>query len=167
MNDLKARMVRAMAESQAVDDEGRFDRLCDILDFSGENAMRTVLEAALDAALRVAADHGHAIPRTEDLTPPDRSKDEWRRIEDQPEYDDRPHRQFILVEGWADHGGARWRRAHWGIATIRRDDQPDCLMGYRREDVERVAEQGGMTGVEHVAYWMPAKCPPFPPDVRA
>lgn len=91
---------------------------------------------------------------------------EWLRIEDQPDYDHRPHRQFILVEGWAEHSGVKWARAYWGIAAICRDDQPECFMGYRREDVERIMQQHGMSGVDRIAYWMPAKCPPFPSDVR-
>ena len=47
-------MVRAAAESVAVDDEGAFLPLGDLLDFSGENKTRTVVRAALVAALEVA-----------------------------------------------------------------------------------------------------------------
>lgn len=38
--------TRAMAESQASDDEGAFEPMCDLLGFSGENKTRTVLRQA-------------------------------------------------------------------------------------------------------------------------
>jgi hypothetical protein len=44
-------MLKAMAESRATDDEGIFPAMLDLLDFSGENKTRTVLEAAYVAAL--------------------------------------------------------------------------------------------------------------------
>lgn len=47
-------MIRPMAESRAWDDEGFFDPLCDLLDFSGENARRTVLRFAAQAAFTKA-----------------------------------------------------------------------------------------------------------------
>ena len=90
----------------------------------------------------------------------------WQRIEDQPDFENRPHRQFILVEGWQAHSGVTWARAHWGIARICREDQPDYLMGYQRADVERIMREDAMDGVDRIDYWMPAKCPPFPPTVR-
>lgn len=39
-------ITRAMAESRASDDEGQFEPMCDLLDFSGENKAHTVLRAA-------------------------------------------------------------------------------------------------------------------------
>lgn len=47
-------MERAALESVAVDDEGTFPCLLDLLDFSGENKAHTVIRAALEAALAVA-----------------------------------------------------------------------------------------------------------------
>lgn len=44
-------MVRAASESRAVDDEGEYLSLHDLLDFSGENKCRIVIRAALHAAL--------------------------------------------------------------------------------------------------------------------
>lgn len=44
-------IIKAMAESRAVDDEGEFPAMLDLLDFSGENKTRTVLEAAYVAAI--------------------------------------------------------------------------------------------------------------------
>lgn len=62
---LKAKMVRAMAESVAPDGEGgQFPALFDLLDFSGENKTRLVLTAALDAALKAAADEGLVLMQT-------------------------------------------------------------------------------------------------------
>ncbi len=46
--------IRAMAESRAFDDEGRFEPLSDLLGFSGENKVRTVLRAAYQAAIEKA-----------------------------------------------------------------------------------------------------------------
>lgn len=44
-------LIRAASESQAVDDEGVFPPLCDLIGYSGENKTRTVVRAALTAAL--------------------------------------------------------------------------------------------------------------------
>lgn len=46
-------MVRAALESRAVDDEGEFASMVDLLGFSSENLARTAMRAALEAALRV------------------------------------------------------------------------------------------------------------------
>lgn len=48
-----ALMVQAMAVSQAEDQEGIMPTLADLLDFSSENKLRLVLEAAAQAALQV------------------------------------------------------------------------------------------------------------------
>lgn len=49
-------ITRAMAESRATDDEGQFEIMLDLLDFSGENKTHTVLAQAwrdgIDAVLR-------------------------------------------------------------------------------------------------------------------
>jgi hypothetical protein len=47
-------MIRAASESRAVDDEGEFESLGDLLNFSGENKTHTVIRAALRAALAAA-----------------------------------------------------------------------------------------------------------------
>lgn len=58
----ESKAIRAMAESQAVDDEGPFPFLCDLLDFSGENKRVTVLRAAWRAALALPSrDGGQAV----------------------------------------------------------------------------------------------------------
>lgn len=48
-------MERAALESQAVDDEGPFYPLTDLLDFSAENKAHTVIREALCAAFRALA----------------------------------------------------------------------------------------------------------------
>ncbi len=48
-------MVRAASADRAKDDEGQFQPLCDLIDFSGENKTRTVLKSAIAAAIRAAA----------------------------------------------------------------------------------------------------------------
>jgi len=49
-------ILRALASSRATDDEGEFPPVCDLLDFSSENKMRTVLRQmwmdGIDAALK-------------------------------------------------------------------------------------------------------------------
>lgn len=47
--------IKAMAESVAVDDEGPFSPLCDLLGYSGENKTHTVLKAARAAMLTASA----------------------------------------------------------------------------------------------------------------
>jgi len=47
-------IISAMASSQARDDEGNFPALLDLLDFSGENATRTVLRKAWSEAIAAA-----------------------------------------------------------------------------------------------------------------
>jgi hypothetical protein len=47
------RIVQALADSQARDDEGQFPTLFEHLDYSGENKSWTVLRAAAIAALEV------------------------------------------------------------------------------------------------------------------
>jgi hypothetical protein len=49
-------MIKAMAESKAVDDEGQFPALCELIDFSGENKTRTVLKAAYADMLAASTD---------------------------------------------------------------------------------------------------------------
>jgi len=53
--ELITRMATAMAQSRARDAEGEFDSFADLLGFSGENKMWTVLTAAAAAALDVVA----------------------------------------------------------------------------------------------------------------
>ena len=48
-------MEKAALESKAVDDEGEFQSLSDLLDFSGQNKSYTVVREALCAALRALA----------------------------------------------------------------------------------------------------------------
>lgn len=45
------KMIRAASESCARDDEGEFPPLCDLIGYSGENKTRTVVRAALLAAM--------------------------------------------------------------------------------------------------------------------
>lgn len=47
-------MIKAMAQSQAKDDEGFLPLMCDLLDFSGENKRHTVLKQAWSDAISSA-----------------------------------------------------------------------------------------------------------------
>ncbi len=48
-------MVRSASADRAKDDEGQFQALEDLIDFSGENKTRTVIKSAISAAIRAAA----------------------------------------------------------------------------------------------------------------
>jgi hypothetical protein len=50
----KHNLIKAMAESQASEDEGTHQSLCDLLDFSGENKVHIVLTAAYKAMIQAA-----------------------------------------------------------------------------------------------------------------
>jgi hypothetical protein len=76
-------------------------------------------------------------------------------------FESRPYRQFILVEGFKEHSGVVWNRVWADVAFIRRDDQPDSILEYRAEDIERIRRDGDMDGVEKVLGWMPANFPDF------
>jgi hypothetical protein len=78
----------------------------------------------------------------------------WRT--DELPFDNRPMRQFIVVDGWKEHSGVLWHRRYADLAYIRRDDQPDSMLGYRREDMERIMRDGDMDGIEAVVGWRPA-----------
>ena len=47
-------MISAMSCSEAIDDEGKFPALMDLIDFSGENKTHSVLKAAYAAMLAAA-----------------------------------------------------------------------------------------------------------------
>ena len=83
----------------------------------------------------------------------------WRT--DKPPFDDTPHRQFVLVEGVKYHSGVKWLRLHADTAYIRREDQPDQLLGYREEDILRIMRDGDMDEAERVLGWLPATFPSF------
>lgn len=81
----------------------------------------------------------------------------WRT--DELPFDQRPGRQFILVEGFKEHSGRLWNRVWADVAFIRRGDQPDSLLGYRLEDMERIRRDGDMDVIEKVLGWLPASFP--------
>jgi len=51
-------MLKAMNESKAIDDEGEFPAMMDLLDFSGENKCRAVLRAAYKAMIAISQPKG-------------------------------------------------------------------------------------------------------------
>lgn len=84
---------------------------------------------------------------------------QWRT--DVLPFDQRPGRQFILVEGFKAHSGVLWNRVWADVAYIRREDRPDSFLGYRREDMDRIRRDGDMDGVEKILGWLPASFPDF------
>lgn len=83
---------------------------------------------------------------------------EWRT--DAPPFEERPSRQYVWISGERSHSGVRWRRDWWGLAFIRREDQPDCRLGYREEDIARLEDEGDMErGSAEIYGWLPAAPP--------
>lgn len=80
----------------------------------------------------------------------------WKPTSELPPWDQRPGRHFIRVEGWKQHSGSCWHRLHFDVAWIRRDDLPDSVLGYRREDMDRIMRDGDMDGIDAVTHWAPA-----------
>lgn len=62
--------IRAMSESAADSDEGKFSSLGDLLDFSGENALHIVLREAYRAAIAAAPSPEEGEAYSAPLTPP-------------------------------------------------------------------------------------------------
>jgi hypothetical protein len=85
----------------------------------------------------------------------------WLHPDDMPPFDQRPSRQFILVEGFREHSGHLWHRVWADVAFIRRDDQPDSSLGYRVEDIGRIMRDGDMDCAERIIGWLPAAFPYF------
>lgn len=80
-------IIQAMAESRAVDDEGEFPAMLDLLDFSGQNKTHTVLRAAYAAAITAAP----AIPL------PAAPVQGWVSVKDRlPEWADRDETPCIV-----------------------------------------------------------------------
>lgn len=84
---------------------------------------------------------------------------EWKVFDPEWDWDHRPGRMLILVEGWKSHSGAMWNRVWCDIAQI----DPAGPHGFRREDIERIRRDGDMDGTERVLAWMSLRdLPPFP-----
>lgn len=87
----------------------------------------------------------------------------WVPISEQPADDQRPGRQFIIVEGSSDHSGLSWHRMHIGDAYIRKPGTDGEMLGYRKEDILRICKDGDMDPfTAMVTYWMPAAFPHHP-----
>lgn len=87
----------------------------------------------------------------------------WTPISERPEFDKRPMRQFVRIEGSRYHSGCEWHRVWCGDAFIRHDDDPDGIQGYRKADILRLCADGDMDPeTVEVTHWMPAIYPPLP-----
>ena len=84
----------------------------------------------------------------------------WIPFSEQPPFMERPCRQFIRIEGSRYHSGAHWGRVWCGDAFIRKDDDPEALLGYRKADILRLCVDGDMEPeTAQVTHWMPAAFP--------
>lgn len=61
MADMVESVARAIADSRAGDDEGEFEALRDLVDFSGENKARSVFLEAARAALSALNEAGFVV----------------------------------------------------------------------------------------------------------
>lgn len=75
-----------------------------------------------------------------------------RPIEELPDWDHRPIRQFIRVEGAEEHSGSSWHRVWFDVAYIDRH----APFGYRVSDLARARKDGGMDYIEKITHWAPA-----------
>lgn len=74
---LRERLARALASSQARDDEGEYERLADLIGFSGENKLWTALGAAVDAILTELEAAGYAVVPIDSIAGPEAWLDRW------------------------------------------------------------------------------------------
>lgn len=82
------------------------------------------------------------------------SADTWRL--DSPPYGKRPIWQYVWLQGEKEHSGDLWFRQGWGTATIRPNEAPDSLLGYRRADIERICRDYGIDlWSARVVAWLP------------
>lgn len=77
-------------------------------------------------------------------------KPDWKRMIEAPEWDQRPGRQFILLEGTRSHSGEQWPRRHVCVAYLDKEG-PD---GFRLNDIQRGLKDGDMD-VGVVTHWAP------------
>ena len=88
---------------------------------------------------------------------------EWRPFSEIPEWDHRPGRQFVRLEGYTAHSDLKWRRLITGDARLDRGGP----FGYAQEDIERLMRIGDMEVLEAVTHWMPYSLPDIPPPQNA
>lgn len=85
---------------------------------------------------------------------------EWKPISERLPWDKQPGRQFIRLEGYAEHSGAKWHRIYVGDAMARRPDDPEAILGFRAEDIIRLCKDGDIDlHSAEVTHWMPAVYP--------
>lgn len=82
----------------------------------------------------------------------------WLPMSALPDWDSRPPRHLIVLEGVKEHSGMSWRRPYAGEARISKNEP----WGYRHEDIARLKRDGDMDYVERVLCWMPLRMPDIP-----
>jgi hypothetical protein len=87
---------------------------------------------------------------------------EWLPIEKLPQFDYRPFRHIILVEGIAEHSGSTWFRRGHGVADIRKENSPDHYMGYNRNDILKIMKENDIDVITKITHWMPFKITHYP-----
>ena len=89
----------------------------------------------------------------------------WKTIDERPEWDHQPMRQFIQLEGYCEHSGVKWHRAICGIAFIRKPGADDEMLQYRKLDILQLCKDGDFDPHSaHVTHWMPAIFPAIGPS---
>ncbi|MHC2867928.1 hypothetical protein ACVIYH_009061 [Bradyrhizobium diazoefficiens] len=93
----------------------------------------------------------------------------WKPISERLPWDEQPGRQFIRIEGYAEHSGAKWHRVYVGDAMARKLDDPEAILGFRAADIIRLCKDGDIDlHSAEVTHWMPAIWPALalPSDQR-
>lgn len=86
----------------------------------------------------------------------------WKSIDERPEWDQQPMRQFIHIEGYSEHSGYKWHRAICGTAFIRKPGADDEMLQYRKSDILQLCKDGDMDPyTARIMHWMPAIFPAF------
>lgn len=81
---------------------------------------------------------------------------EWQKQETQPtEYENRKFRQFVWVIGVKQNefDGRFWIRSGWGLARI--SNHHENILGYNREDMEKIALWHDIDFIDKVTHWAP------------
>lgn len=88
---------------------------------------------------------------------------EWNPISELPDFDQRPGRMFIRLEGSRYHSDVFWGRVYCGDAHIRKPGGDDEMIGFRASDIKRLCADGDMDEWSaKVTHWAPAIFPPTP-----
>jgi|GEM_PF-2101000 len=86
---------------------------------------------------------------------------QWLNAKSLPEFNDRPQRLFVCLDGTRYRNGIYWKRRHTGEAWVNKNG----FLGLDQDDFHRLCENGDMDPESAVlTYWMPYSSLPNPPE---